>query len=181
VVAALDHVDVVADPGPTRGRERLAVRVVVARLQGLDEGPVLTDRHHRIQLREALQQPVAFLLDYAAGDGDGPLRGLPLAQLVQLGVNLVLRLLTDDAGVEDSDVGPLEVLLFRIAGRQELSREALRVRQVHLAPDRPDVERASFRAQRSSTRRRMPVLSSPSIEMSMKEGMQTSSMPAGAT
>ena len=42
-------------------------------------------------------------------------------------------------------------------------------------------ETGRLRGYRDSTSSRMPVLSSPSIEMSMNEGMQTRSMPPGAT
>jgi hypothetical protein len=140
VVAALDDVDVVADPRPARRGQRLAQGVVVARLQVLQEGLVLADRHDRVQVRKTVVQRVALLPNDAAGDGDRALRRLPPPQLVQLGVDLVLAGLPDDAGVEDGDVGALQVRRLLVAGRQQLARQALGVGQVHLAADRPDVE-----------------------------------------
>src|SRR5258708_25777500 len=131
------------------------------------------DRNVLIALGYLPLQLVAFLADDAPGDGDRPLVRLPLLELVEPGVDAVLRCLAHDAGVQDRDVGALERLLD-IAGREQSPCQVLRVGQVHLAADGPDVERARLFPRpryRLSTSNLMPVRSSPSIEMSMKAGM----------
>src|SRR5207237_4861521 len=105
VIAALDHVHVVADSGAAGNRQRLAPGPVVAGVELLDEGAVVSDRHHGVEVWKALLERVALLLDQAAGQGDRPLRRLPATKLVQLRVDLLLAGLADDAGVQDGDVG----------------------------------------------------------------------------
>src|SRR5881296_678282 len=121
----------------------------------------------------------SFLADDAPGHGDGALGRLPLPKLVELGVDTFLRRLPHHARVEDRDVGAFERLLD-IARREQLARDALGIGRVHLAPDGPDVERPRS-DYRLSTSRRIPVRSSPSIDMSMNAGMHTRSRPPGAT
>src|SRR5207245_4478712 len=136
------------------------------------------DRDDRVKLRRAAPELVPFLGHDAAGDRDRPLRRLPLFQLVELRIDPILCCLADDAGVEDGHVRAVE-RVFLVTGCQEFARQTLRVSGVHLAPDRPDVERPS--RQRLSTSSRIPVRSSPSIEMSMKAVMQTRSRAPCAT
>src|SRR5262249_27462516 len=181
VVAALDHADEVADPGATGVRKRLAFRIVVPRLEIGQERFVVADRHHRREVREARAQTPPLLPDQAPGQGDRALGRLPLAQLVELRVHPVLGRLADDAGIEDRHVGAVE-RLFDVARREQPASKAFGVRRVHLAPDRPDVESPGLtRRYLLSTNSRIPVRSSPSIEMSMNAGMQTRSRPPGAT
>ena len=178
VIAAFDHIDEVADAGAAGDRHGLPQRKVVAGAEVGDELVVLPDRHHPVQLREAPPQSLALLADQAAGQGQRPVGRLPGPQLMELGVDLVLGGLAYHTGVEDGHVGPLQLGLLDITRGQQAARQGLGVGDVHLAPDGPDVERPG---QRTSTRSLIPVRSSPSIEMSMKEGMQISSNPPGAT
>src|SRR5437879_13181641 len=104
---------------------------------------------------------------------------------MELRIDAILRRLADDAGVEDGHVGTFEGVLL-VAGGEQPAGQALRVGGVHLTADRPDVERPPLDLLRTgryrlSTSSRMPVRSSPSIEMSMKAGMQSRSSPPGAT
>src|SRR5207237_3588501 len=163
VVAALDDPDVVADASSTRKRERFAVGVVVSGLEAGDEVFVLSDRHDRIEVRKAARQLSAFFRDDAAGHGDRALWRLPLLQLVELGVHAILRRLAHDAGVENRDVSSLE-RVFDVTGSEEPSREALGIRRVHLASDRPDVERPGLEyGHRRSPSDGLHAPSSPSI------------------
>src|SRR4029077_10885736 len=130
-------------------------------------------------VRKSPAQNVAFLGHDTAGHGDRAIGCLPVLQLVPLGVDASLRSLADDACVEDGNVGAFEGVLD-VTGGEKPSGEAFRVRHVHLTPDGQDVERPPVR-QRLSTSSRIPVLSSPSMEMSMNAGMQTRSRPPGAT
>src|SRR5439155_16636606 len=109
---------------------------------------------------------------------ESALRGLPRAKIVQLCVDAVLGRLTHHARVEHGHLRALEVRLH-VTGFEQAPGKGLRVGDVHLASGRPDMESSVL--QRVSTRSRIPVRSSPSIEMSMKDGMQTSSSPPGAT
>src|SRR3979411_1674216 len=97
---------------------------------------------------------------------------------MELRVDPILRCLADDTGVEDGHVCPLERVLL-VARCEQLARPGPRVGGVDLATACPQAERTGRYL--LSTRRRMPVRSSPSIEMSMKAGMQTRSRPPGAT
>jgi len=170
-----------ADAGAAGLGHGLTVGVVVPRLEVAHERFVVTDRHHGVQVRESPLQLIAFLGDDAAGNRDRSQRRLPLFELVELGVDPIFGGLADDARVEDRDVGAIERVLG-VAGGEQPSGEALGIRGVHLATDRPDVERPGLnRRYLLSTRSRIPVRSSPSIEMSMKAGMQTRSSPPGAT
>ena len=200
VVTALDHAHEVADASPPRLRHRLAIGVVVARLEIADEGLVVADGDDRIEMWEAALELLALFGDDAARHRNCSLRRLPLLELVQLGVHPVLGRLPDDARVQDRNVRPFE-RVFDVARGEQPSSQALGIRGVHLATDRPDVERPGLDAwsplprslsptrrvclsefrYRLSTSKRIPVRSSPSIEMSIKAGMQTRSSPPGAT
>src|SRR5713226_6467267 len=186
VIAARDDAHVMTHPGPACLRQGLTLRIVVASRQLGDEILVITDRHHRVELRKAAPQLLPFLGDDAAGDRDGAPRSFPRPQLVQFGVDAVLRRLAHHARVEDGDIGSLE-RVFDVTGGEQPPRQAFGIGCVHLTADGPDVERPRPHGrrrnlrQRLSTRRRIPVRSSPSIEMSMKAGMQTRSSPPGAT
>src|SRR5438270_414008 len=151
--------------GSCSSRQSLALRPVVACLEAGDEAVVFADRDDRVDQRESALQVLTFLAHDAPGHGDGALGRLPLPQLVELGVDALLGRLPHHARVQDRDVGALERLLD-IARRQQLACDALGIRRVHLAPDGPDVERPRS-DYRLSTSSRIPVRSSPSIDMSM--------------
>ena len=123
VVAALDHAYEVADPRPTRVWQDLSLRVVVPRFQCGDERLVLADRHHGVEMREAAGEVLALLGDDAARHGNRALGGLPLLELVELGVDAVLGGLPDDAAVENRDVSSLERILD-VTGGKQASRQA---------------------------------------------------------
>ena len=162
-------------------------------------------------MAEAPEKLAAVLPDHAPGQGDRSTGAgvLPLSQLAQPTTGPVLRMLADGAGDQDRKVRVFQFHSRHHAKLGELLREAVRVGGVHLAPDLPDVHpggtvaadhdgsplwpslqkrqwaeyrpRPDRRLQRTSTTSRMPVRSSPSMAMSMNEGMHTSSKPPGAT
>src|SRR5205823_3721548 len=146
-----------------------------------DKRLVVSDRDDRVEVRKAASQLLAFLRNDASSDRDRPAWNLPVLQLVKLRVDAVLGRLPDHARVEDRDVSALERILD-VARRQHTSGETFGICRVHLASNRPDVKRpCTGPRQRLSTSNRMPVRSSPSIEMSINAGMQTRSRPPGAT
>ena len=88
----------------------------------------------------------ALGLGDAAGDGEQHFPAAPLARLLQaaqppeLGIDLLRRLLTDMAGVEDDQIGVLELRRRAIAERCQDIRHAGGVVDVHLAAEGLDVE-----------------------------------------
>src|SRR5439155_18224852 len=76
VVAALDDSYEVADASTSSGRQRLALRVVVTRVQICDEGVVLADGHdHRVKRREAPPELGRLYGYYASGQRLISIRG----------------------------------------------------------------------------------------------------------
>src|SRR5205807_2512773 len=140
VVAPLDDTDEVTDAGPPRMRQRLTLRVVIPSLEAGDEGLVVADGYDGVEMWKPPAQAIAFFGDDAPGDCDGARLCLPFLQLMELGVDAVLWCLAHDARVEDRDVSPVERVLD-VARGKEPPGEALGIRRVHLASDRPDVER----------------------------------------
>jgi hypothetical protein len=157
-VAALHH----RDEGATR-RLPDVLGVALRQVEAL-ERPTLLDAqptqtpprrvHHRrhqaqvvgaedeVHLAEATQDPVALLLRHAARHPEDPSGavGLPAAQQAELAVEAMLRLLADRAGVEDQEVGVVQVGRRPVAGMVEEVRHLLRVVDVHLAAVRADQE-----------------------------------------
>jgi len=88
---------------------------------------------------------LAVLLGQAAAHGDLHLRVAQLgwAELAEVAVELVVRVLPDRAGVEDDDIGHLGPILHRgdidIPSAFEHAAEPLRVVDVHLAPEGADL------------------------------------------
>jgi hypothetical protein len=88
-----------------------------------------------IEMREAAEQRVAHLLGDTASDAHDAPRplALPLAQLAEVAVELMLRPVPDRAGVDHEDVRlGLARTRFETGIRQQ-RRDLLRVMDVHLA------------------------------------------------
>ena len=95
-----------------------------------------------VDMRCTLEQQLTVLLGEAAADRDLQ-PGAPLPdrlQLAEVPVQLVVRVLTDAAGVEHDDVGLFQVLCAGHAVCREHGGDAFGVVLVHLAPEGTDQE-----------------------------------------
>src|SRR5207302_5684643 len=90
VVAPLNHAHKVADARASGDGQRLALRVVVARLEARDEVVVLADGHDRVEVWESPPEAFPFLGDDAASDRNRPLRRLPGLELMELRIDAIL-------------------------------------------------------------------------------------------
>ena len=102
--------------------------IALSGVQDLDE----FDADFAVAVQEILLQ----VLRHAAQDADGEValaqRTLAL-ELLQAAVDLLVRLLTDGAGIDEHDVGPLKPLRQLEAAFDEDRLHQLRVVLVHLA------------------------------------------------
>ena len=88
-----------------------------------------------------MKRSIRFPADKTAHDGDDQFRppAFEPLELAELIVRLVLRLLPDNAGVEDNDIGLLNFRLGLVAVFFELDGETAGVRLVHLTADGPNM------------------------------------------
>jgi hypothetical protein len=94
-----------------------------------------------VDLRVALEDPLALRLGVAAPDGDDEVRvaALARARVAEVGGELRVGLLADRAGVEDEHVRLLLRRRLAEAERLEHALDPLAVVRVHLAAERGDV------------------------------------------
>ena len=85
--------------------------------------------------RHTLDELALILLCHAAGDPQKQMRIfiLQLLDLPDLAIDLLLRILTDAAGIHDDDICLFHRLCRHISQLLQLSIDALRVRFIHLA------------------------------------------------
>ena len=132
-------------PSHDRGRADRADR----RLGGRQSQPVhelglLVRAQEQVDGRVAAAEPVAMrLADRAPGQHD-PETGVRLLQACQVSLaadDLLLRALADRAGVDDDQVGRFHRGCLGTARREQPAGHLLGIAPVHLAAERPQVER----------------------------------------
>ena len=142
LVAAAHHRDVGEQPVGGGQRQRSVEVGGMNRLEPGEEPVAVTDVEEVVEIGQLLEQGGAVLHRHAAGHGDGAARpGLfPLAQLAELAVDLLLRVLSDRAGDQHREVGVVQRRVGHEAQLGEALGEHLVVGIVHLAADVPEMD-----------------------------------------
>ncbi len=109
---------------------------------------VVLRAHDEIDHRRAADDLLAFGLGDAARNGNGQAAsvargsGFKRAHAAELGIDLVRGFLADVAGIEDDEIGILDVGGLREALGREHVRHTMGIVDVHLAAEGFDVELA---------------------------------------
>ena len=123
--------------------------------------------HHDIDIGGAAEDFLAFGLRHTAGDGDeggSAVCGAPSLELTiaaKLGIELLRRFFADMAGVDEDHVRAVRLVRRGIAKRPQRVGHSLRVIDVHLTAERPDIKALRQERDTPGTRRQSSAL--PSI------------------
>ena len=94
----------------------------------------LARAEHKVDMRCACNQRIAFLLRHAARDAENQARILPfeVLDLADFSIHAILRTLANAARMDENEVGRLHLVRTRVADGHELPRHALGIADVHL-------------------------------------------------